>query len=311
MGNINNNNTATLLLLLSITASFFIGVTEAEESPRYNVVQLSGTENLDSLSRLAANAWSIVSGGFIAAVLVTGVVYLIGVDGLLNTKERRRISSSPYYPDQYQYQYQQYGQDRWGRRQDGFVHQMEKILSFLSVEAMQETASSVKHKILGGLSNMKDNSLQRVDDVSNALTDQLSDGIDAFGGGSKLEDCFLQAICYLTPDDEEEYAGESRKNKDKQTRREEKKKEKQKRKKNKKKNKEKNDNSNDFYDEDEEYDEVTETPEDDSVSDQDNVDSEDCEVFKCDMVRYGYQIFQLYDKVQNLRSKIDSLREDK
>ena len=81
------------------------------------------------------SAWSIVSGGFIAAVLVTGVVYLIGVDGLLNTKERRRISSSPYYPDQYQYQ--QYGQDRWGRRQDGFVHQMEKILSFLSVEAMQ------------------------------------------------------------------------------------------------------------------------------------------------------------------------------
>ena len=63
-----------------------------------------------------------------------------------------------------------------------------KIMKYL----FQETASSVKHKILGGLSNMKDNSLQRVDDVSNALTDQLSDGIDAFGGGSKLEDCFLQ-----------------------------------------------------------------------------------------------------------------------
>ena len=88
------------------------------------------------------SAWSIVSGGFIAAVLVTGVVYLIGVDGLLNTKERRRISSSPYYPDQYQYQ--QYGQDRWGRRQDGFVHQMEKILSFLSVEAMQVIFNKTK-----------------------------------------------------------------------------------------------------------------------------------------------------------------------
>ena len=87
------------------------------------------------------SVWSVVGSGFIAAVLVTGVVYLIGADGLLKSKERRRISSSSssyYYPDPYQYQYhQQYGQDRWGRRQDGFIHQMEKILSFLSVEAMQ------------------------------------------------------------------------------------------------------------------------------------------------------------------------------
>ena len=117
----------------------------------------------------------------------------------------------------------------------------------------------------------------------------------------------FQAICYLTPDDDEEYAGESRKNKDKQTRREERKKEKQKKKKNKKKNKDKNDDFYDSYDEEEEEVEVTETPE---GVDLDNVDSEDCEVFKCDMVRYGYQIFQVYDKVQNLRSKIDSLRDD-
>ena len=122
---------------------------------------------------------------------------------------------------------------------------------------------------------------------------------------------FFQAICYLTPDDDDEYAGESRKNKDKQTRREERKKEKQKKKKNKKKNKDKNvDFYDDLYDEEEEEDEVTETPEEDDSVDLDNVDSEDCEVFKCDMVRYGYQIFQLYDKVQNLRSKIDDLRDD-
>ena len=38
--------------------------------------------------------------------------------------------------------------------------------------------------------------------------------------------------------------------------------------------------------------------------------SEDCEVFKCDMVRYGYQMFQLYDKVQTLRQKISSLNTD-
>ena len=117
----------------------------------------------------------------------------------------------------------------------------------------------------------------------------------------------FQAICYLTPDDENEYAGESRKNKDKQTRREERKKEKQKKKKNKKKNKDKIDDFYDLYDEEEE-DEVTEYPEEDL--DLDNVDSEDCQVFKCDMVRYGYQIFQLYDKVQNLKSKIDSLRDE-
>ena len=39
---------------------------------------------------------------------------------------------------------------------------------------------------------MRDDSLQRVDLATNAITDGLSDGIDALGGGSKLEDCILQ-----------------------------------------------------------------------------------------------------------------------
>lgn len=35
---------------------------------------------------------------------------------------------------------------------------------------------------------MKDDSIKRVDDATNAITDS----IDAIGGESKLEDCFLQ-----------------------------------------------------------------------------------------------------------------------
>ena len=129
--------------------------------------------------------------------------------------------------------------------------------------------------------------------------------------------CTLQAVCYLTPDDEE---GESRKlNKDKQRRREEKRRQKQNKKKNKSKKKkvevvQEDDEYYEDYDEDyEDKEEVTESSDNDDdydTNEDGKVTSDDCQVFKCDIVKHGYTAFQLYNKVQNLRSQISSLRED-
>ena len=52
--------------------------------------------------------------------------------------------------------------------------------------------SGVKHGILGRLSSVRDDSLKRVDDVQNSITNTIDTGFEALGGGSKLEDCFLQ-----------------------------------------------------------------------------------------------------------------------
>ena len=84
------------------------------------------------------------------------------------------------------------------------MQRLEKILTFLSPDSLQvdntnhsidntnpllqDVVSSVKHEVLGSLSNMKDDSIKRVDDATNALTDSF----DSLGGESKLEDCFLQ-----------------------------------------------------------------------------------------------------------------------
>jgi len=299
----------TLIFTVTILLSHQVACSETQETPRYNVVQLSGTERLDSLTSSIANVWSIVSSGLIAAVLVTGALYLIGSGGLLGGEQVVRRQSQVQYPGHGQYHDQypgHYTGHRWSRRQEGVVQRLEKILSFLSPDSLQDVVSSVKHEVLGSLSNMKDDSIKRVDDATNALTDSF----DSLGGESKLEDCFLQAICYLTPDDESSEAGEGRKNRDKQKLREEKKREKKKNKekknkKNKKKEKEKLEDEyyDEYYDDDifDEDEEIEDDEEDVEVT------SEDCEVFKCDMVRYGYQMFQLYDKVQTLRQKISSL----
>jgi len=290
--------TETILTL--ITLLFSVSGEDMNDLPRLNVVQLSGTQDLDNLTALASNVWSVLGSGFLAAVLVTGALYLLGAGGLLNTGASRRVSQTNAY-----YSLDQYGQDRVGRRQQGVLHQIEKILSFLSAESLQDVVSSVKHEILGGLSSMRDDSLQRVDLATNAITDGISDGIDALGGGSKLEDCILQAICYMTPNDEESEAGEARKNKDKQKRREEKRKEKKNKKIKKNKHKIK-DFTDDYLDNDID---ATEAPENiDDASGE--LTSEDCDVFRCDTVRYGYQMATLYGKIQNLRSKIDSLKKD-
>ena len=56
----------------------------------------------------------------------------------------------------------------------------------------QDIVSGVKHGILGRLSSVRDNSLKRVDEVQSSITNSIDTGFEALGGGSKLEDCFLQ-----------------------------------------------------------------------------------------------------------------------
>lgn len=50
----------------------------------------------------------------------------------------------------------------------------------------------MKLGLLGGLSSVKDSSLQRVDEAQSVLSNTITGGIEALGGGSKLEDCVLQ-----------------------------------------------------------------------------------------------------------------------
>lgn len=196
------------------------------------------------------------------------------------------------------------------KREDGIFQQVERIISYLSVDSLQGVISNIKHEILGSLSSVREEGLQRVDDLNN----EISDSLDVVGGGSKVEDCLLQAICYLTPGEEQSEAGESRKNKEKQKRKEEKKREKKEKKKKKaKKNKNKNKDS-DFDDYDDEIEiEEEELDEEESFEDDESdvkIEEEDCDVFQCDMVRYGYQAFQLYDKIQTLREQFDSLSDE-
>jgi len=260
-----------------------------------NIIQLSGTRDLEQWTDLISNGLSLLSSGLIAALLVTGALYLAGAGGIL---DRRRTDRRVELQNPYGYQ---------DNREDGIFQHVERIISYLSVDSLQGVISSIKHEILGSLSSVREDGLQRVDDLNN----EISDSLDVVGGGSKVEDCLLQAICYLTPDDEKSEAGESRKNKDKQKRKEEKKRAKKEKKKAKKnKNKNKDSDFDDYEDEIEIEDEEEE--EEGSVEEESDVkiEEEDCDVFQCDMVRYGYQAFQLYDKVQTLRQKFDSLAEE-
>merc|ERR1711876_66987 len=98
-------------------------------------------------------------------------------------------------------------------------------------------------------------------------------------------------------------------NKDKQTRREEKRREKKNKKKNKKNKKKETEKKDTFFDDyEDDYDDYEEDTE--SVTEvgegEGGVTSDDCHVFQCDTVRYGYMVYTLVDKRQNLRSKIAS-----
>jgi len=237
-----------------------------------------------------------VTSGLLAAIFVTGALYLVGT-GTNSRRDNRRVEVPSYgyrYPD---------------RREDGLFQQMERIISSLSLESLQGVISNIKHEILGSLSTARDDEVQRVDeDAQSSIGNGITDTLELLGGGSQVEDCLLQALCYLTPEEEKSEAGESRKNKEKQKLREKKKKEKMEKKKQKKakNNKNKNKDTDDDYEDEnieDDYDEDVNN-EEESIKE---IEEEDCDVFQCDIVRYGYQAFQLYDKVQKLREQFDSL----
>ena len=119
---------------------------------------------------------SLLSSGLIAALLVTGALYLAGAGGILDRRrtDRRVELQNPYGV-----------QDN---REDGIFQHVERIISYLSVDSLQGVISSIKHEILGSLSSVREDGLQRVDDLNN----EISDSLDVVGGGSKVEDCLLQ-----------------------------------------------------------------------------------------------------------------------
>ena len=124
---------------------------------------------------------SLLSSGLIAAVLVTGALYLVGAGQLLSRRRTdRRVGGHN--------QLHHHGD----RRQEGALHQIERIISYLSVESLQGLVSNIKHEILGGLSSVRDDGLQRVDQATNAINNEITDTLDRVGGGGKVEDCLLQ-----------------------------------------------------------------------------------------------------------------------
>jgi len=288
------------LVLVSLVLFNRVSAT-GENQARNTVIQLSGNDDLDQWSTFLSNGLSLLSSGLIAAVLVTGALYLVGAGQLLSRRRTdRRVGSH--------HQLHHYGD----RRQEGALQQIERIISYLSVDSLQGLVSNIKHEILGSLSSVRDDGLQRVDQATDVLNNEITDTLDRVGGGGKVEDCLLQAICYLTPGEEETEAGESRKNKEKQKRKEEKRKEKKKKKakKNKNKNKEKENDYFDDYEEDyEDEDDYEDEADNEEEESDEKIEEEDCDVFQCDMVRYGYQAVQLYGKVQTLRQQFDSLSE--
>ena len=132
---------------------------------------------------------SLLSSGLIAAVLVTGALHLVGAGQLLyRRRTNRRVGSSSSHHLQH-LQHLQYGD----RRQEGALqHQIERIISYLSVESLQGLVSNIKHEILGSLSSVRADGLQRVDEATSAINNEISDTLESVGGGSKVEDCLLQ-----------------------------------------------------------------------------------------------------------------------
>ena len=148
---------------------------------------------------------------------------------------------------------------------------------------------SITNTVSEGVSD----SLESVSDTADTLSRVVSD--------RKLKDCLLQTICYLTPEEGSNEEGEGRKNQEKQDRREKEKKENQKRKrlkKNKKKKLQKEEDPNistDIDDEDVNTIEIT---------------SDDCEEFKCDIVKYGYAAFKVLNKMRSFKERLDSLNSE-
>merc|ERR1711915_310607 len=144
--------------------------------------------------------------------------------------------------------------------------------------------------------------MESVGTLTNMVSGGVSDATDSLTrmvSNQKLKDCAMQAICYLTPEEEEENEeGEGRKNKEKQERREKEKKEKQ-RKKNKKKKLQSQDEPEDSNNGVEE-----------ELKDNITIESEDCEVFECNLVSYGYTAYKVFEKMKGIKERLDRLDDE-
>ena len=129
---------------------------------------------------LCVTGVSLVTSGLLAAIFVTGALYLVGT-GTNSRRDNRRVEVPSYgyrYPD---------------RREDGLFQQMERIISSLSLESLQGVISNIKHEILGSLSTARDDEVQRVDeDAQSSIGNGITDTLELLGGGSQVEDCLLQ-----------------------------------------------------------------------------------------------------------------------
>jgi hypothetical protein len=249
-------------------------------SPTIPVVQLTGTTQLDyhahNLREGVSHLASLSQTGLVLAGLVTGFVYLAS----LAFPATARL----------------YGT----RKGPVLARRISRILSYVSANSLDDLIDTIKPAvgtldILPDISRMGTGAIESVGSITDSLGRVVSD--------KKIKDCLLQAICYLTPEDNGE-EGEGRKNKEKQDRREKEKKEKQRRKKLKKKNKKKTKEQNEEAEtsiDDDDYDEEVNNIE---------IDSDDCEVFKCDIVSYGYSAYQVFQKVRNIKNRLDHLEQE-
>ena len=153
-----------------------------------------------------------------------------------------------------------------------------------NVTDMMESVGTLTNMVSGGVS-----------DATDSLTRMVSN--------QKLKDCAMQAICYLTPEEEEENEeGEGRKNKEKQERREKEKKEKQRRKKQKKNKKKKLQSQDEPEDSNDGVEE--------ELKDNITIESEDCEVFECNLVSYGYTAYKVFEKMKGIKERLDRLDDE-
>jgi len=287
-------------------------------SPGSGVLQLSGTTDLDQLGKSlregVSSLASFAATGLITAVLVTGLVYL-AVGTTLATTRRRN------------------GYDNKRKHGSTLSRRISRILSYISVNSIDDLVDTIKPLMYPTISRVGSGALESVGSVTNLVSDGVSGGIQTVSNGvsggilsvsdgvsdglltmsetadtlsrvvsdKKLKDCILQAVCYLTPESSSD-EGEGRKNQDKQDQREKDKKEKQQRKKNKKKKKKKQKEMED----NEENEKVTEVPEENESDYDIEIDSDDCKVFQCDIVKYGYTAYKLFDQLRQVKERLDN-----
>ena len=88
--------------------------------------------------KLNVAAWSVVTSGLLAAVLVTAALYLVGAGGLLHSSRASRRVTSDLHGGYYGGWHGAGHQDRWGRRQEQpGPDSLDTLLALLSVDSIQ------------------------------------------------------------------------------------------------------------------------------------------------------------------------------